>query len=301
MEGKDQSETCIDEERAWRLLLLLARSAKSSESAPRLYAWQHGRWSLSESAMPGVVVAGPKGVVSDDLELADSARRLFELYLPLVVGEGCRSLVLGHLGQSLDGRVATPTGVSQFITSREDIVHTHRLRALFDVVIVGVNTVRCDNPQLTTRLVPGQHPTRVILDPSCRLGAGFRVFEDDAAPTLVFTAKADPPQATGRVQWITTPVDQGLLSLPFLFDALRRRGLARVFVEGGGVTVSRFLAAGALRRLHICVAPMILGSGAPSVALPPIDRLDEAMRFRCRHFSLGTDMLFDCELGSTPP
>jgi len=292
-------EPALSETGAWQLLLLLARRASTAPSCAHSgFSWFEGEWVPDEPDRAWVRVDGERSRVLCRETPSPSANLLFDLYLPLVVGRHCRNLTVGHLGQSLDARVATPTGASQFITSREDIVHTHRLRALFDAVVVGANTVQADNPRLTTRLVPGDNPTRVVLDPSCRLDRRFNVFSDGEAPTLVCTADAKPPSPTGTVQWMTVPAHGGQFEAGALIDALRRRGLCRLFIEGGGVTVSHFLAARRLHRLHVSVAPVILGSGAPSVALPPIDQLEEAMRFHCRHFSLGPDLLFDCELDS---
>ena len=73
-----------------------------------------------------------------------------------------------------------------------------------------------------------------------------------------------------------------------------------ILVEGGGITVSRFLQAGALDRLHVSVASLIIGSGRPSITLPPVDTLDDALRPPVRHFTLGTDLLFDVDLGAEP-
>ena len=78
--------------------------------------------------------------------------------------------------------------------------------------------------------------------------------------------------------------------------ALRAEGLGRILVEGGGLTVSRFLQAGALDRLHLTVAPLLIGSGRPSLTLDPIATLDQALRPPCRHFRLGADILFDLDL-----
>ena len=81
-----------------------------------------------------------------------------------------------------------------------------------------------------------------------------------------------------------------------VLEALRVRGLRRVLVEGGGVTVSRFLEAGLLHRLHLTVAPVLMGSGRSSITLPVIETLDQALRARCRHVPLGDDLLFDLDL-----
>ncbi len=301
---------------AWQLLCMLAERARAGAPvcSRAAFAWHAGGWIETRArsrdshgehapAEPGVAIDPEGGHVTLSAAASAEARTLLELFTPLVVGARAAALVIGHLGQSLDGRVATPTGVSQFITGPEDLVHTHRLRALFDAVVVGVRTVQLDDPQLTTRLVPGAHPTRVILDPQGKLDGGYKVLEDAAAPTLVCVDGECLPSVRrrGHVEWLGVACRERRFAPEELIAALRARGLARIFIEGGGVTVSRFLAARALDRLHVGIAPMILGSGAPAFALPPIDRLDEALSLRCRHFTLGNDVLFDCELTPDAP
>jgi riboflavin-specific deaminase-like protein len=301
----------LDVHAAWQLVLEL-RARASADRAPRTstgFALRAQRWVELTGPHghvahePQVWLDGGQAKLEQALGATPEAGALLTLFAPLVAGARAHALVIGHLGQSLDGRVATPTGVSQFITGREDVVHTHRLRALFDAVIVGVRTVELDDPQLTTRLVSGAHPTRVVLDPQAKLaGRQRRVLEEGGARTLVFSARAALPrnEQRGAVTWLASPCSEGRLDLRAVLDTLRARGLARVFVEGGGVTISRFLSAGLLDRLHVSVAPVILGSGAPSFALPPIDQLDEAVQLRCSHHTLGRDVLFDCELVKKP-
>ncbi len=107
-------------------------------------------------------------------------RDLLELYLPVSSGTAARPITIGHLGQSLDGFIATHSGDAISVTGPENILHLHRLRALCDAVVVGAGTVVADNPRLTTRLVVGSNPARVILDPACRLPAAHLVFSDRA-------------------------------------------------------------------------------------------------------------------------
>ncbi|MFO8002939.1 RibD family protein [Thioalkalivibrio sp.] len=224
---------------------------------------------------------------------AGGGSQVASIYQPLVE---TRELVMAQLGQTLDGRIATHSGHSHFVTGPEDIRHLHRLRALVDAVVVGAGTVIADNPQLTVRHVRGDNPVRVVLDPSGRVPSDRRMFQDGAAPTLwLQSPRAHPPVVDGRVEVLL--LDEAADGEGFHPTAVLRRladrGLRRVLVEGGGLTVSRFLAAGVLDRLHLTVAPLLLGSGRPSVTLDPVHTLQEAIRPQCRHFVLGPDILFD--------
>lgn len=215
------------------------------------------------------------------------------IYQPLVETQ---ELVIAQLGQTLDGRIATHSGHSHFVTGPEDIRHLHRLRALVDAVVVGAGTVIADDPRLTVRHVRGDNPVRVVLDPSGRVPADRTMFWDRAAPSLwLRSPRAHPCAVGGGVEILQ--MDELGAGAGFhpgsVLQMLAERGLRRVLVEGGGLTVSRFLAAGVLQRLHLTVAPVILGSGRPSVSLQPVDTLQEAIRPQCRHFALGPDILFD--------
>jgi riboflavin-specific deaminase-like protein len=223
---------------------------------------------------------------------------LLALYLPLALVPHRHSFVLAHLAQSLDGRIATAGGESQWLTGEADLCHTHRLRALADAVIVGAGTVRQDNPRLTVRHCSGDQPVRVVLDANLALSADRDVFGDGAAETLVLAAADRVGTATrlGKAEIVPLPREGERLAPAAIRAALARRGLFWLFVEGGGVTVSRFLAAGALDRLQIALAPVILGSGRPSLQLPEIAGLAGALRPRVRHVPLGDDILIECIL-----
>ncbi len=227
----------------------------------------------------------------------EAAGRLLEIYQPLC--QGCpERFVVAHLGQSLDGRIAAANGASRWVTGAEDIVHNHRMRALFDAVVVGAGTVRHDDPQLTVRAVPGANPVRVVLDTRRRLDPGYRVFDDGEAPTLLVSAAelAAPGDRLGQAEVLGVSTRDGSLRPQAVLDCLAGRGLRRVFVEGGGITVSRFLAAGCLHRLQITIAPLIIGSGRPSITLPEIERVSAGLRPEIRRFALGEDLLFECRL-----
>jgi hypothetical protein len=112
-----------------------------------------------------------------------------------------------HLAQSLDGRIATRNGMSRWLSGAEDLLHTHRMRAMCDAVVVGVNTVLSDDPQLTVRRCTGAHPVRVVIDPERRLDGSQRIFHDGAAATLVLAAadRARAGEALARAEVVPVP------------------------------------------------------------------------------------------------
>ncbi|MFH5925265.1 RibD family protein [Roseomonas xinghualingensis] len=230
---------------------------------------------------------------------------LIDLFGPVLSkamgSDGC--MVIGRLAQTLDGRIATAGGSSQWIGGRGDILHTHRLRALCDAVLVGAGTVVQDDPQLTTREVAGDSPVRVVLDPSRRLPTDRRVFRDTGPPSILACLEDAPGgERHGNASVLRLPRAGDGMDLAALLSALHARGLSRIFVEGGGVTVSRFLAAGLLDRLHLTVAPIILGSGRAAFILPEVARIAEGLRFDWTPYPLeGGDILFDIPLRRTRP
>lgn len=219
---------------------------------------------------------------------------------PLIPFPEGNSFVVAQLGQTLDGRIATITGASRYISGREALRHLHRLRASVDAVVVGVGTVVADDPQLTVRHARGPNPVRVVIDPSGRMPRDVQMLQDGAAPVLVATAPtvAVPPGCTAL------PVAEApgaAIDPKVLLAALAARGLRRVLVEGGADTVSRFLDAEAVDLLHVLVAPMILGSGKPGLSMRPITTLDQALRPATEvHLFDDGDVLFTCALRARP-
>lgn len=243
------------------------------------------------------VVVEADGRWSTRAFVTDGGRRVLDLYLPLRVGGGW---VLGQMGQSLDGRIATESGHSHYVTGPADIRRLHRLRALADAVVVGAGTAASDDPRLTVREVEGPNPVRVVLDPAGRLDPSLRIFTDGAAKTLRVSGTGAGPGAAS-VEDARLPLEEPWGLHPArIVEALRSRGLRRILVEGGGITVSRFLETGLLDRLHVTVAPLILGSGRPAFTLEPVETLRDALRPACRTFPLGDDVLFDLDLRAGP-
>jgi diaminohydroxyphosphoribosylaminopyrimidine deaminase / 5-amino-6-(5-phosphoribosylamino)uracil reductase len=220
---------------------------------------------------------------------------------PITQASPERPYVVAQLGQSVDGRIATLSGESRWINGDGALDHLHRLRASVDAVVVGIGTALADDPILNVRRVPGAHPARVVIDPSGRLSREARCLADDGTRRLVIHAEdaAPLPRSFTGIECITCARTDGRLSPRGIVDALFVRGLKRVLVEGGAWTVSAFIDAGMVDRLHLLVAPIILGSGKPGLTLEPIAKLADAKRPHARIHVLGeTDVLFDCDLRS---
>src|SRR6187549_561667 len=173
---------------AWSLVLAAAGASGTITAAARPATFSVGddlRLAPVRSDDPSALLAWHPSRGWTLLLPPDHPQHAFiDLYLPICGATSTNPITVGHLGQSLDGFIATRAGDSQFVTGEENILHLHRMRALCDAVIVGAGTVAADDPQLTTRKVPGANPLRVVLDPSRRLAAHYKVFTDDSAETL---------------------------------------------------------------------------------------------------------------------
>src|SRR4051812_24573219 len=205
-------------------------------------------------------------------------------------------VVVGQIGQSIDGRIATVTGHSKYINGPAGLDHLHRLRALVDAVLVGIGTAVADNPQLTVRRVAGPSPARIVLDPRGRLSPDCQVLAEDGIRRLVITAEGVRPRLGTGVEVIEIPAPGGEIAPVAILSALAERGFRRILIEGGAHTVSRFIAAGCLDRLHVMIAPTMLGSGQAGITLKPIQTADQALRAPMRAHLIGDEVLLDCDL-----
>ncbi|MFO7642399.1 MAG: RibD family protein [Candidatus Competibacteraceae bacterium] len=291
----------IQPELVWALLLALRQRIRTLTTGPAplgLGLDEQGRPLVIPADDPAALleIAGA-GSWSARMPVAEPGGEWLDLYLPMALAGPEQPLAVAHLGQSLDGRIATENGASCFVTGPENLTHLHRMRALCDAIVVGAATVECDDPQLTTRRVAGPNPVRVIIDPQRRLVADHGVFQDRAAPTLlVCAAERAVTPAPGGVEILGIPSENGRLNPREILRRLHGRRLYGIFIEGGGQTVSAFLEEGVLDRLQLTVAPLIIGSGRPGIILPPIQELSQGLRPRHRRYLLGEDVLFDCWL-----
>ena len=200
-----------------------------------------------------------------------------------------RPAVTLKLATSLDGRIATASGESRWITGEEARLQGHRLRAAHDAILVGVETVLADDPELTARL-PGRtvdQPLRVVLDSRLRTPADSKVA---GANTLILTAAE--PVAVGAAEVRRVEAEDGRPTITAVLDVLTGCGVQSLLIEGGGQVAASFLRAGAVDRIEWFRAPVLLGAeGRPGVAGLSLAKLSDAPAFwRLAVEPLGDDL-----------
>lgn len=180
-----------------------------------------------------------------------------------------RPFVVVKYAQSLDGRIATASGDSKWISGEEERTVSHALRAACDVILVGVGTVLADDPQLTVRMVPGASPIRVVLDSTLRIPADAKVLDDDAGTVIITTerasrAKRDLIERMGAGVRVAARCGDGV-EIRAALRILSEMGVRSVMVEGGAKVITSFLKQGLVDRLIVSVAPKLLGRGTEGI------------------------------------
>jgi riboflavin-specific deaminase-like protein len=212
-----------------------------------------------------------------------------------------RPVVTLSYAQTLDGRLATSTGNSQWISAPESLRFSHELRAKHDAIMVGVGTACKDDPRLTVRLVAGQNPLRVVVDSTLRIPLSAAVLTEDAAPGTVLavtdrapTAKRDKVRALGATVLCLPTITGGRVDLVALLAALHDRGVGSVLVEGGAGMITALLRARLVDRMVVCVAPKILGAGIEAVGDLGIRELARALTMADTSITAcGVDLILD--------
>lgn len=217
----------------------------------------------------GLVRLREAGITVDSGVLEAESNRLNEAFNHWIVHR--IPWVTAKSAMTLDGKIATASGESKWITGPKSRSHAQRLRLSADAVLVGVETVLADDPSLTVRTQPGfrrpaWHPVklRIILDTRARTPLGCRLVSDDgrASTLIVVSESADPAKIAAlqaRVTVIRAPEREGRIDLAWLMPELGRMGVLHLLVEGGGTVLASFFEAGLVHRIAFFYAPRILG------------------------------------------
>ena len=205
-------------------------------------------------------------------KISTTCKSLFELYLPycflgVIALKTKKCITVSHFAQSLDGKIATSCGKSQWIGNKENLIHAHRMRAVCEGIVIGTNTLKNDNPSLSVRLVKGEDPVKIIIGSSaCE---GTKISLDDEA---IFVTSCDST--------ILDCFDKDKnLNCDLFLELLYKKGIHSVYIEGGSKTTSSFLKSNFLYIVQLHISPVILGSGISNFTLPEISEISEGCRF----------------------
>jgi diaminohydroxyphosphoribosylaminopyrimidine deaminase/5-amino-6-(5-phosphoribosylamino)uracil reductase len=208
--------------------------------------------------------------------LEDYAREFYRPYFKFITT--CIPYVTVKFAQSIDGRIATSTGSSRWISSPQSLKFAHKLRAVNDAVLVGANTLKRDDPLLTTRLVKGPNPVRIVLTKSGKLNFRRKLFNDKSARTFVAAGKDSGVEAGDNYEVIYLRRQSGQLSPRELLKKLGRMGIMTLLVEGGSEAITSFMKQKLVDRIYICVAPIIIGRGVNSIRDLGIKKVSKALK-----------------------
>ncbi len=235
--------------------------------------------------------AGTAADVGDRHEAIDASDLLGQVSPPVD-----RPYLVLKYAQTIDGRIATRTGDSKWISGDSERRISHALRAACDAVLVGVGTVIQDDPQLTVRMVPGVSPHRVVLDSGLRIPSTAKILEPDAPTTILSTRRSSHERramlkARDVKVRLVDPSPDGV-ELHAGLASLRDEGVESLLVEGGAKVITSMLAAGVVDRLIVGVAPTIIGRGTDSVGALGVNRVTDGIRLTNRRMhALADDVL----------
>jgi diaminohydroxyphosphoribosylaminopyrimidine deaminase/5-amino-6-(5-phosphoribosylamino)uracil reductase len=231
--------------------------------------------------------------------LEKECRDLNEVFFHFV--ETGMPFVTVKFAQSLDGRIATSSGHSQWISSPASLTFAHRLRAEHDAVLAGIGTVLADNPTLTVRRVKGRNPLRVVVDSSLSISTRAHVLEGlSHAPTLIATTKKESDgkfialKKKGADLVTISPNRQGHVDLKKLLKKLADRQISSILIEGGAKIITSALKENLVIRLVTVIAPKIIGKGIEAVGDLQIRDLRDAKPLSVRKIlRKGDDVIID--------
>ncbi len=233
--------------------------------------------------------------------LEGEARKLNEVFIKFITKK--LPFVILKIAQSLDGKIALRNGKSKYITSSESLKMVHELRSQYDAVLVGAGTVREDNPGLTVRLAEGRSPVRIILDGNLSSPVESNVFRNRDARTILFcsmramksrkVSKKIEALELKRIEMYPLKSDvHGTIPLRTVMKKLAGIGIASVLVEGGASVFSQFIKSRLADRLHLFIAPRIIGSGKSFADQIELNSLSKAFKINgIESIQVGIDQL----------
>ncbi|MDY6833983.1 MAG: bifunctional diaminohydroxyphosphoribosylaminopyrimidine deaminase/5-amino-6-(5-phosphoribosylamino)uracil reductase RibD [Chloroflexota bacterium] len=213
--------------------------------------------------------------------LEPECRRFNEVYFKYI--QTGLPFVTIKYAQTIDGRIATREGQSQWISSTSSLKYAHHLRTINNSMMVGIGTVLQDNPRLTVRLAKGNHPIPIIVDSTLRIPLDARVFQNPSQPIIATTQKANTKKMADIQQLGAKILSlqenfQGQVDLSQLLQQLGREKTSSILVEGGSGIITSLLRERLADKMVVCIAPKLLGIGLEAVGDLGISRLCQAIQ-----------------------
>lgn len=231
--------------------------------------------------------------------LEKEAKKLNEVYIKYMQTK--RPFAIIKVAMSLDGRIATSSGDSKYITSKEARAYVHQLRTEVDAVMVGVNTVLRDNPELTPRLAKGKNPLKIVVDSTLKIPKSCNLMKDPSRLIIATTNKASKSEISRMQQKgiiiIITKSNKGMVDLKDLMKQLGKHEIASIMIEGGSELNSSAIKAGIVDKILIFAAPKIIGNGKGAIGNLGIRKIDKAINLKNPvDRKIGKDMLIEAYL-----
>ena len=196
---------------------------------------------------------------------------ILNILVPILIKN--KKLVIAQIGQSIDGRIALNNGNSHYINNPKSIIYLHCLRSISDAIIVGSNTIKKDDPLLTTRKIKGTNPKRIIIDGSLSLNNKYKIF-NDGNENIIFTKSNKNIRLNNST---IIRLKEKNFTKNFITQ-IKKLNYKNILVEGGSKTISELINNKYIDILQFMIAPILIGSGINSLNLKEISNLNKAIR-----------------------
>ncbi|MBI2139659.1 bifunctional diaminohydroxyphosphoribosylaminopyrimidine deaminase/5-amino-6-(5-phosphoribosylamino)uracil reductase RibD [Candidatus Woesearchaeota archaeon] len=254
------------------------------------------------SADPNPLVSGYEELKARGLKarigiLKDACDRLNEYFFKWIKAK--RPFVIVKAAMSLDGKIATRTGDSKYISGTEARKFVHQLRSEVDAVMVGINTAMKDDPELTVRLVKGRNPKKIIVDSFLQIRENAHVIRNEPEKLIIATSKKANKVKIKSLQLkgvkiITVAQEKGMLDLKDLMKELGHHEITSVMIEGGAELNAQALKAGTVDKILFFISPRMIGKGLAAVGDLGISKVDKSIQLRDLDYrKIGKDILIE--------
>ena len=232
-----------------------------------------------------------KNTLEHKIKVSKFYESILKILIPILRNN--KRLVIAQIGQSLDGRIALNNGNSHYINNPKSIIYLHCLRSISDAIIVGSNTIKKDNPLLTTRKIEGSNPKRIIIDGSLSLNNNYKIF-NDGNENIIFTKSHKKVNLNNST--IIRLKEKNFTKR--LIIQLKKLKYKYILVEGGSKTISELINNQYIDILQLMIAPILIGSGINSLNLKEISNLNKAIRPKYSFNQLENEIIVNLFLNS---